>query len=42
MPRYARLFNGFSRKVQNHEAAVALNYLVALSESYEREAERAA
>jgi IS1 family transposase len=73
MRRYTRLSNGFSRKVQNHAAAVALNYfaynfikihrtlrvspamaagvadrlwevsdLVALSESYEREAERAA
>ena len=26
MRRYTRLSNGFSRKVQNHEAAVALNY----------------
>ena len=26
MPRYTRLSNGFSRKVQSHEAAVALNY----------------
>jgi hypothetical protein len=25
--RYARLSNGFSRKVQNHMAAVAINYL---------------
>jgi IS1 family transposase len=73
MRRYTRLSNGFSRKVQSHAAAVALNYfaynfikihrtlrmspamaagvtdrlwevsdLVALWESYEREAERAA
>jgi hypothetical protein len=73
MRRYTRLSNGFSRKLQNHQAAVALNYfaynfikihrtlrispamaagvadrlwdvsdLVALWESYEREAERAA
>jgi hypothetical protein len=73
MRRYTRLSNGFSRKIQNHAAAVALNYfaynfikihrtlrvspamaagvtdrlwevsdLVALWESYEREAERAA
>lgn len=71
--RYTRLSNGFSRKLRNHAAAVALNYfaynfikihrtlrtspamaagvtdrlwdvqdLVALWESYEREAERAA
>lgn len=26
MRRYTRLSNGFSRKLQNHEAAVALNY----------------
>jgi IS1 family transposase len=26
MRRYTRLSNGFSRKIQNHEAAVALNY----------------
>jgi hypothetical protein len=26
MRRYTRLSNGFSRKVQNHAAAVALNY----------------
>jgi hypothetical protein len=26
MRRYTRLSNGFSRKVQNHMAAVALNY----------------
>lgn len=26
MRRYTPLFNGFSRKIQNHEAAVALNY----------------
>jgi hypothetical protein len=73
MRRYTRLSNGSSRKVQNHAAALALNYfaynfikihrilrvspamaagvtdrlwevldLVALWESYEREAERAA
>jgi hypothetical protein len=24
--RYSRLSNGFSRKLRNHEAAVALNY----------------
>jgi IS1 family transposase len=73
MRRYTRLSNGFSRKLENHAAAVALNYfaynfikihrtlrtspamaagvtdrlwevsdLVALWESYEREAERAA
>ena len=73
MRRYTRLSNGFSRKLHNHEAAVALNYfaynfnkihrtlrmspamaasvtnqlwevsdLVALWESYEKEAERAA
>jgi len=73
MRRYTRLSNGFSRKVENHAAAVALNYfaynfiqihrtlrtspamaagvtdhlwsvadLVALWESEEREAERAA
>jgi len=27
MRRYTRLSNGFSRKLENHEAAVALNYL---------------
>jgi hypothetical protein len=73
MRRYTRLSNGFSRKLENHAAAIALNYfaynfikihrtlrtspamaagvtdrlwevsdLVALWESYEREAERAA
>jgi IS1 family transposase len=73
MRRYTRLSNGFSRKVENHAAAVALNYfaynfikihrtlrmspamaagvadrlwdvqdLVALWESYEQRAERAA
>ena len=26
MRRYTRLSNGFSRKLENHEAAVALNY----------------
>jgi hypothetical protein len=26
MRRYTRLSNGFSRKLQNHEAAVPLNY----------------
>lgn len=26
MRRYTRLSNGFSRKMQNHAAAVALNY----------------
>jgi hypothetical protein len=26
MRRYTRLLNGFSRKLENHEAAVALNY----------------
>jgi hypothetical protein len=26
MRRYTRLSNGFSRKVENHAAAVALNY----------------
>jgi len=26
MRRYTRLSNGFSRKIQNHAAAVALNY----------------
>jgi hypothetical protein len=26
--RYTRLSNGFSRKFENHEAAVALNYFV--------------
>jgi hypothetical protein len=26
MRRYTRLSNGFSRKLQNHTAAVALNY----------------
>jgi len=26
MRRYTRLSNGFSRKLRNHEAAVALNY----------------
>ena len=26
MRRYTRLSNGFSRKLTNHEAAVALNY----------------
>jgi len=26
MRRYTRLSNGFSRKLQNHAAAVALNY----------------
>jgi hypothetical protein len=26
MRRYARLSNGFSRKLENHVAAVALNY----------------
>jgi hypothetical protein len=26
MRRYTRLSNGFSRKLQNHEASVALNY----------------
>jgi len=28
MRRYTRLSNGFSRKLENHEAAVALNYFV--------------
>jgi hypothetical protein len=73
MRRYTRLSNGFSRKLENHAAATALNYfaynfikihrtlrvspamaagvtdhlwevedLVALWESYERRAERAA
>ena len=28
MRRYTRLSNGFSRKIENHEAAVALNYFV--------------
>jgi hypothetical protein len=73
MRRYVRLGNGFSRKLENHAAATALNYfaynlikihrtlrvtpamaagvtsqlwevsdLVALWESYERGAERAA
>ena len=28
MRRYTRLSNGFSRKMENHEAAVALNYFV--------------
>jgi hypothetical protein len=28
MRRYTRLSNGFSRKVENHVAAVALNYWV--------------
>jgi hypothetical protein len=28
MRRYTRLSNGFSRKLKNHEAAVALNYFV--------------
>jgi hypothetical protein len=27
MRRYTRLSNGFSRKIENHMAAVALNYL---------------
>jgi hypothetical protein len=27
MRRYTRLSNGFSRKIENHTAAVALNYL---------------
>jgi hypothetical protein len=27
MRRYMRLSNGFSRKIQNHMAAVAINYL---------------
>jgi hypothetical protein len=26
MPRYMRLSNGFSRKLENHAAAIALNY----------------
>ncbi len=26
MRRYTRLSNGFSRKIENHEAAVALHY----------------
>lgn len=26
MRRYTRLWNGFSRKIENHAAAVALNY----------------
>ncbi len=26
--RYTRLSNGFSRKIENHRAAVALNYFV--------------
>jgi hypothetical protein len=28
MRRYTRLSNGFSRKIENHTAAVALNYFV--------------
>ena len=28
MRRYTRLSNGFSRKIENHAAAVALNYFV--------------
>jgi hypothetical protein len=28
MRRYTRLSNGFSRKLENHVAAVALNYIV--------------
>jgi hypothetical protein len=28
MRRYTRLSNGFSRKLENHTAAVALNYFV--------------
>ena len=28
MRRYTRLSNGFSRKIENHVAAVALNYFV--------------
>jgi hypothetical protein len=28
MRRYTRLSNGFSRKLENHAAAVALNYCV--------------
>ncbi len=28
MRRYTRLSNGFSRKIENHPAAVALNYFV--------------
>ena len=28
MRRYTRLSNGFSRKLENHQAAVALNYFV--------------
>jgi len=28
MRRYTRLSNGFSRKLENHAAAVALNYFV--------------
>jgi hypothetical protein len=28
MRRYTRLSNGFSRKIENHAAGVALNYFV--------------
>lgn len=28
MRRYTRLSNGFSRKIENHAAAVALNYFL--------------
>jgi hypothetical protein len=28
MRRYTRLSNGFSRKIENHAAAVSLNYFV--------------